>query len=148
MKIFVSYSHKDEVTALKLVSVLEPFHTIWIDSSPESLTGGEDWERAIARGIRKCDIFLFLASPSSCESQWCLNEIGQALRWKKPIIPVVTQNGLVLPKKIARLQWVFLDDSETSIRKLLIATVRRKRQYWVWVALIESLAIAYLLFFH
>lgn len=125
--------------ALSLANVLKPYHTVWIDW--ESIEVGEDWERAIARGIRRCDIFLFLASDSSCQSTYCQQEIQQALLWRKPIIPVVMENGLVLPKSLARLQWIFWDDSEKAIRKLLISTLRQRQSYWKWIALAEAVAI-------
>lgn len=142
MKIFLSYSRTDKITARQLVDALAPYHDVWCDW--EDLEPGEEWRGAIAKGIRHCHVFLFLASEHSCDSEYCKWEIHIAQKWRKVIIPVIMAEGLPMHRDLARLQWVFLEDFERAIRQLLNAVRPKPSPHWVYVALAEAIAIAVL----
>jgi hypothetical protein len=95
-----------------------------------------DWWREIEKGIEEADIFLFLLSPDSIQSDVCKKEIGHAVKNGKRLIPVVirdVQAGEV-PSELRPLNWIFLreiDDFNTSFGNLITAI---KTDYaWVQV---------------
>lgn len=65
-------------------------YKVWYDK--EDLEVGLDFQQKINVGIRKSDNFLFIISPSSVESQYCLKEIIVALENGKKIIPLEEVN--------------------------------------------------------
>ena len=65
--------------------------TIWLDEN--EIWPGDDIKTKIRKGIEyDSDVFLFVLTPESIESQMCLHELDLALRQRneycKPIIPV------------------------------------------------------------
>jgi WD40 repeat protein len=86
-KIFVSYAREDVDIAERIVDALakNKFDT-WIDW--KSIPKGEKFEEEIYQGIENAEIFLFLLSPSSAQSEWCDKEIAYAVKNGKRIIPI------------------------------------------------------------
>lgn len=137
MDIFISYSHSDKPTALQLEAALSPFHSCWIDSV--SIAAGRRWEEEIQRGIRNCEVFLFLVSEKSLSSPFCQEEVELALRLRKLVIPIMLGN-YVLPEELARLQWVFLkeNDFDAGINQLLGELSRLHYFPWHLIAIAEA----------
>jgi TIR domain len=83
--IFISYSHKDEpehprgeeIQWLSFVlSYLKPavkhgIFNYWVD---RHMTGGADWDEAIASNLRTCDIFILLVSANSMASDYIVDK--------------------------------------------------------------------------
>lgn len=138
MKIFISYSRVDRDTCDRVTTFLSRYHDVWMDR--EDILPGEDWSRAITKGIKNCDVFLFLASHSSVVSPHCNAEINAALKFKKDVIPVMLDN-LVLPQELARLQWVFLDDFEEAMCEILASIKKPQSNLWQLICAVEAVAL-------
>jgi hypothetical protein len=60
IKLFASYSRKDEAAVRDLIADLGRAHlSVWHD---QALHGGDPWWQNILRRIRECDVFLFALS--------------------------------------------------------------------------------------
>ncbi len=103
-KIFISYSRSDKEVAYALVPLLqEVYQRVWIDME---LRGGDLWEREIMTSIRAADIFLLLISQESLSSKYVQEELVEARRRNKPILPVLIQPGLTIPPDLSPIQYI------------------------------------------
>jgi uncharacterized protein len=87
--IFLSYSRSDR----EAVEILEPqihniygYGSLWYDSS---IPGGDDWWLRITTEIRECELFLFLVSNASINSEYCQKELQKAIYNGKFVLPVL-----------------------------------------------------------
>ncbi|MGY1623431.1 toll/interleukin-1 receptor domain-containing protein [Geodermatophilus sp. SYSU D00965] len=86
IKVFVSYSRKDEANVRQLVADLEGARlAVWHDVA---LSGGDPWWQEILRQIRACDVFLFATSDHAFASKPCRAELGYARDLGLPVLPV------------------------------------------------------------
>jgi hypothetical protein len=81
LKVFISYSHKDEKMRLELIGHLASLMnsgliSIWHDREIEA---GGDWEGDINKEIDEADIILLLVSSSFLSSRYCQKELLRAL---------------------------------------------------------------------
>lgn len=84
--IFVSYSHRNEQAALRVLRfLLGRGFRVWYD---EGINPGTDWANVIADHIRDCGCFLSLISPEYAESENCQAEINFAIKHKRNSLPV------------------------------------------------------------
>jgi hypothetical protein len=113
-QIFVSYAREDYDAALKIYKHLESRGTRpFMDKL--DLVGGEKWEQALIRAVRKSDFFLFCASKQSVNKRGAIQrEIKEALDvWKEKLeddiffIPVRLEPCDV-PENIKVFQWIDL----------------------------------------
>lgn len=133
MKLFISYSRRDESLLKELVPQLElvyPHDKIWYDTD---IQGGADWWQTILSDIRNCSLFVFLMSDSSSSSDYCQQELEEAVKQDKAILPVLIAKLSIpypegLPKTLAdalqTIQYVDLSDglrNPTSIPRLWAA---------------------------
>jgi len=56
------------------------------------LEAGDDWRGDIGEGIMAAKVILFIISPKSVESDWCLKELRLGIQHGKIIIPILYQN--------------------------------------------------------
>ena len=86
---FISYGRADSKDfALKLQTSLNKHGLeVWFDFNDIPL--GVDFQNQIDDGIEKADIFLFVISPHSINSPYCLKEIELAIKCNKRIIPLL-----------------------------------------------------------
>ncbi len=86
---FISYGRADsKAFAAKLQERLQGNgFNVWFDFNDIPL--GVDYQNQIDDGITKSDNFLFLISPHSVNSPYCLKEIELAIKLKKQIIPLL-----------------------------------------------------------
>src|SRR4051812_23840413 len=100
MKVFISYSRRDEAVVRSLVADLVRAHVdVWLD---EELVGGESWWTTIIHEIRDCTVFVFALSDNSLSSKPCRAELEYARALERPILPV--QVG---PVENYRSDWIF-----------------------------------------
>lgn len=85
MRLFVSYSSRDDAAVDKLVGALRHAHQVWYD---DELGGGQEWWNTILGGIRGCDVVLFGMSNHSLKSKPCQAELAYAQALRRPILPV------------------------------------------------------------
>lgn len=129
-QIFISYSRKDSTVAEHIIMRLantnkdndddnniEP----WVDW--KKIPKGEEFWREIQLGIEGSDIFIFLVSPDSAQSDWCNREIEHAVKNGKRILPIVireTDLEMIHPE-VSNRNWIFFregrDDFETAINE-------------------------------
>ena len=98
MKIFLSYAHEQHPIAEEVsVSLSVRGHDVFFDRS--SLKAGLEYDAAIQKDIKKCDLFVFLISPESLDQgSYTLTELGFAKdKWKNPsgrVLPVMARPTL------------------------------------------------------
>lgn len=74
---FISYSHTDKDFATEFANHLRVTYiedTIWMD---DQLRAGDEFEEKILSRISQCDIFIYLLSNESVNSEWCQKEFNQ-----------------------------------------------------------------------
>lgn len=123
--VFISYSRRNKEFVQELYGALEATgREVWVDW--ENIPVAVDWWQEIQLGIELADTFVFVLSPDSVASKVCGQEIEEALRHNKRLVPVVCQD--VQPDQVhpelARLNWIFLrpqDNFQRGIKRLLEA---------------------------
>jgi len=119
MKIFLSYSTKDE-KIVRSVSTLMPSKVFtWIDH--KAIGGGSILNNKIKKGINESDIFFVFISQDSIDSPWVSKEINWAIEKEKKlkydfIVPIVLNlEAWEKWKKnpINNRNYIFYDSSET-----------------------------------
>lgn len=102
LKVFISYSHKDEVfkeTLDEHLALLKRNYVIetWND---RKLIAGQDWGNEISENLLSSDIIIFLVSSSFISSDYCFSiEMKKALELHK------TQEAIVVPIIIRSCDW-------------------------------------------
>jgi hypothetical protein len=78
MKVFISYSHKDEALARQVVMFLENAGlNAWYDK--REIMPGDNWAEKVAEGLKECDAMVVLLSPDALESDHVRWDISYAL---------------------------------------------------------------------
>jgi serine/threonine kinase PknH len=73
MKVFVSYSRRDDAPVRSLVADLQRARQqVWLD---EDLGGGEAWWTQILEQVRDCTVFVLALSKNSLSSKPCRAEL-------------------------------------------------------------------------
>lgn len=107
--VFVSYSRADAIFAKAFVEMLredllpEPEHFTWYDGR---LRGGQDWWDEILRQIARADIFIYLMSGTSVQSEYCKAEFKEAWRLRKHVLTVQITSEIRYPDTLKRIQYV------------------------------------------
>lgn len=90
MPVFISHSRntpEDEDALENIISALDqakPRVEHWTDRG--RLTVGLGLREQIRRGLRTCEVCLFVATPTSLASPWCLLEVGAFWGAGKPVV--------------------------------------------------------------
>lgn len=129
MRVFISYARFNEPIVVELDKLIRQLgHKVWFD---HQLIGGPNWWDQILDEIRQCDIFVFLLSLHSLESQACRLELGWASALNRHILPIQVGdvNFGTLPESLAVKQVVdfrnLLDKTEILTRALSTFTPRQ-----------------------
>jgi len=111
VKIFVSYSQKDEEWRRKLETSLSTLKTQKLISTwhDREIKGGEEWEKLIDENITKCDVVLLLISPDFLASKYCTEiEVKRAMERHEAgdaiVIPIITRPSDWQETEFAKLQ--------------------------------------------
>ena len=107
MKVFISYSSKDEALATKLVEALE---AAGLDAwyTKREVMPGDNWAEKIAGGLKESNAMVVLVTPDALESDSVQSSISYALGEKafsRRLIPVIVGDSADFPKD--RLPWIF-----------------------------------------
>ena len=92
--VFISYGRKDSLEfAAKLNRrLVDRGCVVWFDF--DDIPVGVDYQKQIDDGIERSDNFIFIISPHSVNSLYCLKEIALALKRNKRIVPVMHVEGV------------------------------------------------------
>jgi hypothetical protein len=104
---FICYSTIDASDfALRLYDALVADEIpVWLDK--RKLHAGEDWDSQIAEAIRDCETLLFVMTPESVQDTCiCKQEWTRALKYKKPIVPLLAHRDAELPFRLEPRQWI------------------------------------------
>ncbi len=86
---FISYSRADSSFVAEFVALLEGSgFKIWYD---QHIRGGDDWWQLILHQIAEADVFIYLLSNDSLESEYCRSEFLEAIRLNKRVLPIVVR---------------------------------------------------------
>jgi len=110
MRLFISYARVDKPYCIQIVDTLY-VHDTWYD---QRLHAGQDWWKEITLRIEWCDGFVYLLSPESVVSEYCIKEYELARSLGKHIFPVLIHKDTKIPKEIQELQYANLSEGLTG----------------------------------
>lgn len=91
--LFISYARADSRWVIKFVNDLhEMGYNPWLDI--DSIRLGQTWRDEIWNGIREAAFILIVVSPNSAASKMVQNELDDARREHKPIVPIIIGEGM------------------------------------------------------
>lgn len=105
VKLFISYSHRDEVLRRQLDKHLAPLQrqrviTAWND---REIKAGMNWANQIDDNLNKADVILLLISPDFVASDYCSNiELEQAMKRHH------AGNAIIVPVVLEPCDWAWL----------------------------------------
>ncbi len=88
LKVFISYSRKDEDFAEELLAGLQ-FAGFEPYLDKHDIAAGEEWEARLGRLIEAADTVVFVISPDAVGSERCAWEIERTVTLKKRLLPIV-----------------------------------------------------------
>jgi tetratricopeptide (TPR) repeat protein len=126
---FISYSSVDgKDFAMKLADELAagpPAIPVWLDK--RALRPGEDWDEQVPEAIKMCKGMIFVLSADSVRpDSVCKNEWVRALKYKKPVIPLLLERDAELPFRLGSREYIKFTDS-------FDAGLARLRKHLVWM---------------
>jgi tetratricopeptide (TPR) repeat protein len=107
---FISYARDDASAFAKNLRLdLEADHLpTWMDSY---LKAGSEWRKVIDKAIAECTYFLFIISRESVKkTSFCQQELEEAQKKKKPVIPIKFHSIAPLPESLERLHYIDFSD--------------------------------------
>ncbi|WP_371661919.1 toll/interleukin-1 receptor domain-containing protein [Streptomyces sp. NBC_00280] len=131
-RFFLSYSALDGVEfALRLTDALEsgpPDYQVWIDK--RDLRPGRDWDEQLEEWLRTCQGVLFVMTKDSVrDGSGCKLEWSQALKYGKPVIPLLLHADAEQPFRLGSRQYIpFIDFTSgmAQLRRHLAWTTSRE----------------------
>lgn len=109
-EVFISYSRTDGDFARKLNHELQMAgKTTWFDQ--ESIASSADFQKEIRRGIATSDNFVFIISPDSVKSSYCIDEVLFTKELNKRIITILSRETdvKIIPEDLTAIQWIDFD---------------------------------------
>jgi len=107
MKVFISYSQKDEALATRVVASLEDAGLdAWY--SKREIMPGDNWADKIAQGLRESDAMVVLLTPNALDSdsqRWDIDYALSQRPFKRRLIPVLVGDSDDFPSD--RIPWIF-----------------------------------------
>ncbi|MDQ3974007.1 MAG: toll/interleukin-1 receptor domain-containing protein, partial [Actinomycetota bacterium] len=106
--VFVSHSSRDRGQAQKVSERLRAagLGAQFLDFDPvNGIPAGRVWERELYAQLRKADAVVFVATPHSVASRWCMVELALARSLGRPVFPVLVA-GTQRHPLLADVQWI------------------------------------------
>lgn len=128
MRIFISYARIDKPFCVQLVNTLD-VHEVWFD---QRLYAGQHWWKEILQRLEWCDTFIYLLSPESTSSEYCLKELDVALQLEREIIPILIHPEAHIPANLAEVQYLDMTKGLTAPNvKILLNSLYRVEQHHI-----------------
>ncbi len=116
MRLFISYARVDKYICSQIVDILE-VHEVWFDNR---LHVGQHWWSYIQRQLEWCEGFIYLLSPDSVTSEYCLREYEIAKSLGKHIFPILIYPNTPIPQDLLEIQYVDISTGITTEEVKLI----------------------------
>ncbi|MDJ0716374.1 MAG: TIR domain-containing protein [Prochloraceae cyanobacterium] len=132
-EVFIAYSRGDSDFARRLNEALQrQGKNTWFDQ--EDINSGADYEEEIKTGIDSAANFLFIISPKSLESPYCVKEIEYARQQNKRIVTVLYKpvSAEKLHPALKKKQWLDFNQHDGDFYanfSQLIRTLDTDREY-------------------
>ncbi len=131
--VFLSYRNLEADFALRLATDLKNSGIdLWMDRL--DIKPGEDWPRALQRGVDSCKALIAVLSPAYLESRYCTRELARADRLELLIYPILLApiQPSEVPIEIERSQFIDFSgwrDPQVYQQKLaqLLAVLRERK---------------------
>jgi tetratricopeptide (TPR) repeat protein len=125
---FISYPSTIREIVIRLADELAagpPALPVWVDK--RKLRPAEDWDDQLDDAIRRCDSLLFVMTPDSVRSNSvCKQEWTRALKYKKPVVPLLFDRDATMPFRLGSRQYIdFTGNWDTAVAQL--------RKYLQWL---------------
>lgn len=102
MRVFISYARIDKPYCIQIVNTLDG-QEVWYD---QRLYAGQHWWKEIMRRLDWCEVFVYLLSPESVSSEYCLKELDIAIKLGREIIPVLIHSDTQIPDRLDGMQYI------------------------------------------
>ncbi len=115
MRVFISYSRADEAFADQLrVALIDRGYDAKLDR--KDIAPGEAWQARLEGLIIDADAVVYVISPDSLRSEYCVWEIDRSLALKKTLTPLLWRpaEDIAAPPGLAAFNYVFFDAYERS----------------------------------
>ncbi len=128
-EIFLSYSSDTEKQFEMYVDELKirlSQHNMNVITAPHDQDGGDDGDEYIMTKIQTCDVLLALHTETCKSSNYFDQEIGVALAYKVPIVPICVKAkpyGFIQMKKCISYDHAMIDKTSQIVHSI-------KKQYW------------------
>ena len=115
-KVFLSYSRADQEVAAEVAAQLsDQGHDVFTDML---LPAGQEWQQALAEGLRSSDVVVSIISPDSTNSQFVMTELGAAMAYaresgKMLVLPVIIGHADI-PTPVREINAIIDRDADPS----------------------------------
>jgi formylglycine-generating enzyme required for sulfatase activity len=133
LRVFVSYSRKDDAFAQELVTGLDVVgFQPYLDK--HDIAAGEDWEARLSRLIEAADTVVFIISPDAVASDRCAWEVKRTAELQKRLLPIVWRvvPEAEVPPRLKQLNYIFFDKPH-SFAPSLAALTKALRTDLGWI---------------
>ncbi|GEM_PF-2233077 len=119
LEIFISYSRSNRPQVERLEQILRATGSdAWFD---REITAGDEWWQTITDRIRSCHIFVFVLTPQSSTSPYCIQEFNYASALNKPILPIMLAHAQLPVGNLAEIHYVDARDLGSQETALAIS---------------------------
>ena len=133
LKIFISYSRKDEDFAQELLAGLE-FGGFEPYLDKHDIAAGEDWEARLGRLIEAADTVVYVISPDAVGSERCAWEVERTVALRKRLLPIVWRavEEAKVPARLKQLNYIYFDKPHSfGPSAMALATALRTDLDWI-----------------
>ncbi len=125
--VFISYSSNNKTAAQRVCDYIEDEGiSCWI--APRNIEPGSEYGAQIINAIRRCKVFLLIASESINRSGHVSSEVDAAFDYRKPIIPYKIEAFTFSDEfryYLGRMHHIEAFKSDSDGKDILIATIRQ-----------------------
>lgn len=118
--VFISYSRHDTNVVNEFVERLErEGFSVWIDR--DGIESGDAFKKIILQAIKNSAVVLFFSSQYSNQSSWTAKEIGVAVKYKKPVIPILLDGSNFNEEvEFDLINLDFIDYQDVTVRGIMM----------------------------